>query len=293
MSDLLTHWAVFDDARRLVQVDERIDPLVRRVIEEHREFARLGALTRSGNKMLPAILTRAKQNREQLNENEAERNKLAFGLGLIAHYGADRVMKRLMADRARAQWKAEHPGEEPATKPSIREVSAYYDAHVFRKVYLDGNAEPFTSFLLAANGTPPGKALEAFIRSLFQRAMLSSHTLSPDVDDVDGWLDQMIQYAQPMYVGIAMYAEIYANPDPAKMAMYGVETLFYLENDPAVAAARTAQRGDSPSGQLDSAIAEGANRGGYGQALALAMRRLREASDWWRCERSELPEIRQ
>ena len=44
MSDLLTHWAIFDDARRLLRIDSHIEPLLREIVDETESIARLGAL---------------------------------------------------------------------------------------------------------------------------------------------------------------------------------------------------------------------------------------------------------
>ena len=44
MSDLLVHWAVFDDCRRLAQVDRQVDPLLREWVQSEREAGQpLGA----------------------------------------------------------------------------------------------------------------------------------------------------------------------------------------------------------------------------------------------------------
>ncbi len=46
MSDLLTHWAVFDDSRRLATHDARVEPLFNRLLTEKSDYARLGAMAR-------------------------------------------------------------------------------------------------------------------------------------------------------------------------------------------------------------------------------------------------------
>jgi hypothetical protein len=56
MSDLLTHWAIFEDLRRLSQHDPAIAPLFASILQEEREFARLGAISRGGSVFVPHIL---------------------------------------------------------------------------------------------------------------------------------------------------------------------------------------------------------------------------------------------
>ena len=302
MSDLLTHWAVYDDARRLAVHDPAMEPLFARLMTEEAESARLGALARAGNRWATHILRTARDAGKAPERNSLAGRKVAFALGGIAHYAADVVMKPLMSEAARADWHAAHDAMQregsseaaAAAAPSIREVSAYYDVHVFRKVYLDGREEPFSRFLLAANETAPGAALEAFARSLFQRALLSIHTLSPPKEDFDAWLERLLSLVQPLYIDIGLYTRVFERPDPDKMDAFGVETRFYVEADPVVAIARAAQGGHAPCPRaLEAALAADANRGGYGQAVALAMRRLRGATAFWRGEREATPDLKQ
>jgi len=304
LSDLLTHWAVFEDCRRLAQFDARIDPLFARLIHDEREFARLGALTRGGNRWVPEILTKARSVWAEGEGTAESGRKIAFALGGITHYAADITLKPLMSEVAQADWNASHsvmqghaPVEGEHQNPtSIREVSAYYDIKVFREVYLSGQEEPFNAFLTAANVTEPGQALEEFIRSLFQRALLSCHTLDPDRDDIEGWLDRLFGRVQPLYIDIDLYVRVAAAPDAVKMQRYRVETEFYVASDPVIAAARAIQRGTPPAqAQIDAALALAgdANRGGYGRSVALGIRRLREASAFWRGEVSGTPDLKQ
>ncbi len=301
VSDLLTHWAVFDDCRRLVQHDQAIDPTFVQIIERQREFARLGALTRGGSKWVPHILAQARAAWTTTTDRSANERKVAFALGGIAHFAADVILKPIMSRLAQADWNVaqdhmQHAAAAPddAAAASIREISAYYDCHVFRQVYLSGNEEPFSAFLTAANPTEPGKALESFVRSLFQRALLSCHTLDPDREGIDQWLDRLFARVQPLYLDIELYARVFAAPDPAKLAQYQVETAFYRLADPIVQAARAVHGGVSLSTPaLDAALTPGANSGGYGRAVELGMVTLRQASAYWRGDVSELPNLKQ
>lgn len=303
MSDLLVHWAVFDDCRRLALQDKRVEPLLAQIAHEEREFARLGALTRGGGRYVPEILGYARANWAAKSQDQTLRRKVAFALGGITHYAADQVLKPLMKQYAKADWNDAHhamqgrgnrAGVSEEAIASVREISAYYDTHVFRKVYLTGQEEPFTRFLTAANATAPGQALEEFVRSLFQRALLSAHTFDPDLTDVQQWLDRLFAQVQPLYIDIALYARVFAQPDPAKMQTFAVETAFYRDDDPVVRVSRALHQGQTISqAELDAAIHEGANRGGYGRSVELGARRLREASAYWRGETDQTPDLRQ
>ena len=269
MSDLLTHWAVYEDCRRLTPLAGGIEPLFGELIETEREYTRLGAITRGGNRWMTSILEHARDTWGQEEQHPRLGQKVAFSLGGLTHQACDNLMNPLMKRRA----------------DSKREISAYYDTHVFRQVYLTGGAEPFNRFLVADNDTAPGQALEAFVRSLFQRALLSSHTIKPDFDDVDAWLDRLFDAVQSLYIDINMYVDVFHQPDPDKVQRYGVETEFYRADDPAIQAARALQRGEKVSAEAArEALQEGANESHYAQALVLGITYLKTASAFWRRE---------
>lgn len=308
MSDLLVHWAIFEDARRLSLQDPCVEPLFARLMQDEREIARLGALSRAGKMFVPRIIDAARTARASAatgSDWKPDRRmgqRLAYALGGVTHYAADDTLKPVMSRLAQAEWNATHhamqagdQSEEARKKAeAIREISVYYDVYVFRQVYLEGQEEPFSRFLLSGNASAPGQALEEFVRSLFQRALLSSHTLSPDRENFDAWLDALLDRVQPLYLDIALYTKVFTAPDPAKMEAYSVTGAFYRTDDPLVLAARAAQRGEMVDRSfLDSALAPGTNAGGYGRALALAMTRLRELTQYWRGERSEFIDLQQ
>jgi hypothetical protein len=297
MSDLLTHWAVFEDCRRLALLDNRVDPLLARVMHEEREFARLGALARSGARFVPHVLRSTREVYRQDGEVGSSRRKLAFALGGITHYAADVIIKPLLKSRTQMDWNEAHHrmqhGDSAPDSP-IHEISAYYDTHVFRKVYLAGREEPFNRFLLTENATEPGQALEEFVFALFQRALLASHTLAPDEDDFDGWLDNLIARVQPLYVDVRTFVRVFAAPDPDKMRAYGVEDAFYLEEDPAIRTARSVQADQTVrASELAAALDEAANTSSYAKAVCRGLQRLRQASAFWCGECETTPDLQQ
>jgi hypothetical protein len=301
MSDLLTHWAIFEDLRRYAQLDAAIEPLFARLMDKEREYARLGAITRGGSKIVPGILTSARREWPGDNPHRLEM-RLAFALGMITHFPTDQVLKPLMSKLAGADWNSSHhqaQGKHAAGDPEqdlnpIREISAYYDVHVFRKVYLSGHEEPFSRFLVGENSTESGAALEEFARALFQRSLLASHTFDPDYTNLDGWLDNLLGKVQPLYVAIETYSRVFNQPDARKMEDFQVESAFYLETDPIIHAARRLQRGEVlGAAELEAAWSCGANQSGYGRALELGVRTLRIASGYWQGKTQELPDLNQ
>ena len=172
MSDMLTHWAVFDDCRRLVQFDDRVDPTFQRVVETERNHARIGAVIRGEGIWITPILERA---REQWNRPEMHPEldrRVAFCLAGLAHTACDLAMKPLMEASVLADEASQTP-----SKDANREVYAYHDTYVFRQIYLNGNEEPFNRFLLAENETAPGLVLENFAQTVFQGETFSCHSI--------------------------------------------------------------------------------------------------------------------
>jgi hypothetical protein len=285
---MLTHWAVFDDSRRLAAADRQVEPSFRESIETERDFARLGSLSRGGGRWVPAILAWAREARTQAQPPPGLGRNVAFALGGITHAACDRLMKPLMSHCAGVNWDATHHAMqrgEATEAMAVQEVSAYYDAHVFRKVYLGGAAEPFGRSFLSLNDTVSGAALEEYMRAQLQRALLAAHTLAPPADDILGWLDRLAEQLQPYYLDVALWVKVFQQPDPALLQRYMVETAFYREDDPAIKLARAAQEGEPPAQEaLDAALAPGANAGRYGQAVETAVRYLRGASAYWRGE---------
>ncbi len=304
MSDLLTHWAVFEDMRRLAALDLRMARDLVAILESERQYARLGSVSRGGARFVPHVLSRARGEWAAAQAaggaaRDLLARKVAYALGGIAHFPADYILKPVMSRLAGADWNATHHAmqkgvaEAPALE-AIQEVSVYYDVKVFREVYLAGSEDPFNRFLFADSRLEPVRALEEFVTSLFQRALLAAHTLAPDREDLDGWLDNLIGQVQPLYLSVERYVSAFRSPDPEKMRRYGVETEFYRKDDPAVAAARAAQRGEKVTASaLEEAIGDDANRGGYGRAVALGVRTLRRASDYWEHRSDEIPDVSQ
>ena len=280
MSDLITHWAVFDDARRLAAFDPRIEPLFLDILNETADVARLGALSRGGNWWTGQILRAAREN--QTPDDARWRQKLAYGLGGLLHYPADFEFKALMKRLVK-----EVPGA------TTREVYAYQDCHVFREVYASGQEQPFSPHFLAPNDTEAGRELELLVRALFQRALLSSHTLAPDRANFDGWLDNLLDKVQPLYVDVGLYVAVWNAPDPQKIAAYEIETAFYGADDLMIQLARRAGNGGQISqSELDEAL-QNPGQSGYARALMLGVQVLRDATRFWRGETDETPDVSQ
>lgn len=296
MSDMLTHWASFDDCRILAQKDNRIEPAFRTIIHEQRAFARFGSLTFGGTQWMTPTLRNAREYFANPKLREKGERNIAFVLGGLIHQACDRVMKPVLTEASGYDWSVmqkimkagpQSIRDHAAEVAKTQEVSAYFDAEVFREVYLAHGQEPFTSLFM---GVPEsgGSLLEESIRAMFQRSLLSSHTLKPDFDHMEDWLDNLFGTLQPLFLEVPHWVEAYQHPDPQKVADYGIAK-FYDPADPTIKAARLLQQGLPLDPKLEAAVYEhGEITCAYGNILQTGLGYLRSASAYWRGEEEEV-----
>src|SRR5258708_3260385 len=133
MSDMLTHWAAYEDCRRLAQLDERIEPVFRAAMEERRDVGRLGTLTRLGGKWMQPLLQSVRPNWNDIDPDPDQVRNLAFVLGGLVHQATDNVMKPPLSDAAGGNWSQMQaylrgtPGT-PPVDPAIVEAAHEYSA---------------------------------------------------------------------------------------------------------------------------------------------------------------------
>jgi hypothetical protein len=260
------------------------------------QIARLGALTRGGGKWMHPLLAIARDQWDDPDAHPLIDRRLAWVVGGITHQACDTVAKPLLSKHAGSEWNLTHEvlqrnpevkgREGEVNTDRVQECSAYYDAHVFRKVYLDGKESPFTSRFLSADWGPGAEALKEFVGTAFQHALLSAHTLRPPSEGGPegflAWQDEVFKYMQPRYLFPEKWIAAYNNPEPAKMKDYAVETEFYRDDDPIIEVARRAHRGENvPAREIQAASADDTNQSTYGQALELSLRYLRNGTAYW------------
>ena len=181
MSDLLTHWAVMDDCRRLMPFIEGIAPEFGECLNRHQRIARLGAISRTEAHWIPPILRWAREHWNETSLHPEVEIKLAFCVAGLTHAACDLEMKELRIKTVLADENSPNP-----TKDNVeRLVYAYQDTHVFRKVYRDGQEEPFNPFMMAEIPEGAGRRLEAMAKAMFQLAMMGTRTMVQDEAELD------------------------------------------------------------------------------------------------------------
>jgi hypothetical protein len=270
---------MFEDCRRLAPYTESVEPLFCTLMETERTHAGLGVVTTGRDRLrwLSGMLKHARDDWEQPVPRDPRGRHVAFVLGVLLRRACDRAVKPLMKQCAATAKKTASPPSK-----AFRDVSAYYDTHIFRHVYLSGASGPFNHFLFADNQTVSGQAVEMFVRALFQRTLLASHSLVPDEADMDGWIDRLVDAVQPIPIDLKLFVDVFERPDPDRFQQYGVDTRFYRADDPAIQAARRLQHGEHlERAFVQQALAKGANTSHYGRALELGIVYLNNASAVW------------
>lgn len=181
MSDLLTHWAVMDDCRRLMPFAEGIAPEFSESLNRHHRIARLGAITRTEGHWIPPILRWTRQHWADPTMHPEVEIKLAFCVAGLAHTACDVLMKKLRIKSVLADENSPNPTSDNVE----RLVYAYHDTYVFRQVYRDGRQEPFNPFMMAEIKTEAGRTLEKMAKALFQLAMLGTRKMVQDEAELD------------------------------------------------------------------------------------------------------------
>lgn len=276
MSEQITHTAIVDDCARLTRWAPDICDAFKTTIAADLEIARLGGITRHGDRHNPGLLTRLRE--VWPDPSEMERRKLVFVLGWLSHRAADRTMKIVFRTLD-----PDCPDRPPT------DCSIYHDVTVYREVYSGGARDPYVPGGLepefadhpAAAGLDV-EALEDLLWASWQRMLLVMHTFIPDDDNIDPWLENVIARRQRLYVELRRYAEAFAKPDPDKVKRFVEEPNFYNPDDDLIRFARSLQLGDAVEHiDFEKALADAPSASLYAKALGRAFGYTRAASAYF------------
>ena len=267
MSEHITHLAICDDTARLAAHHPGVHPLFKELLAARLEIARMGTITRSADRWTAELLTWAREEREKPEPERDSKldDKIAFVLGSLAHRSADRLMKPIIRC-----W------VETEGKEGSREATIHQDICSFREVYGGGEgpyAGPFPKSLLDVPSTEAQRQLEAYLRVVWQRALIGMHTFAPDTGHIQDWLTKLLDPVQAFPIDLGQYARIAAEWDPAKVRKYLIDKHFYDRQDALIRYARTIQYGGTISGEevVRAAAETHETCSRYARALAKAL----------------------
>ncbi len=282
MSEHITHTVVLDDCARLAPHSDKICDAFKLCLAKHHDIARLGSVTRSGDRFTVKLLRDARERWPTRKEGDLVAEKLAFVLGWRCHLAGDRqfkpIYRRLDPER--------YAGEEVK---GAGDVSIYHDVVIFREVYDYGRKEPYVPSSLdyrleshpAASAVSIGET-QKLLRAMWQRSLLEIQSFLAADDDLDKWLEIFFARYEPFEVDLLRYAEFFHNPDPDKMRRFIIDDNFYDRTDPIIALARSIQRGAiDKTINLDRAVEAAATQSQYAQALRRGFHYLHAASDFF------------
>ncbi len=287
MSETITHTAVLDDALRLAVHSDEVCVDFRQVAAEYRDFARLGSVTRGGDRHIPPILERLRAEwRDRVAEDGLE-PRLGYVLGWMCHRATDRQMKPIFRAVDRGC----------PLRPT--DCSIYHDVFLWRTIYANDPQSPFPPLMFEA-GMASNPAAAAFnvgalkdlMRALLQTSLLELHTLTPDRDDAWGWLGRLFALYEGFPVAAERYAQVMVQPDADKVQRFIVDVDFYDGQEPIIAAARGIQRGQGVSAQQIRAATQAAPHSHYAQALKRSYDYMAAASAFFTSEMT-LEELKQ
>lgn len=276
MSENITHTAVVDDCFLLMLASDAISTQFKHASREHLSMAHLGCMTRAGDRCNPGLLESFRGRWASRSSDDHLEAKLAFVLGWLCHRAADRQMKPI--------FRRFHPQGTP--KETTTECSIYHDAYIFKTVYAGGKEPPYQPAMFGELFSELREkinvdSLQSLIHILLRRSLIEMHTLIPDEENPELWIDQLFTRQQDFYVNLQRYDDAINHPEPDKVNRYITTDNFYDPNEPIIAVARRLQYGESISGlDVTNAILAEAHSH-YAQALKTGFRYLSAASDFF------------
>lgn len=275
MSENIVHTGILDDCFRLMANSDEICESFKEAAVAHRDFARLGTITRWGDRFTVDLLSTFRERWASRSDDDQLDVKLAFVLGWPCHRATDRQMKPVFREA------------EPNRTQKPSECSIYHEAFVFHEVFQSGRQNPYheATFERSLESLPAAaidvEATEELLRVIMQRALIEMHTFIPDAEDIEGWFERLFARQQRFYVDLERYAAAITDPDPAKVKRFITDVNFYGREDPIIAGARAIQCGEAieASAIVDMTRAPAASH--YGRALQLGFTYLLAASDYF------------
>lgn len=260
MSEHIVHTAIVDDCLVLIRRSPTIHPAFVAVVSEHAEIARLGGITRSGDKHNPRLLSELRAGYPWAADDSQSATRLAFVIGWLSHRAADRNFKEVFRRL------------DPDSTLSPRDCSVYHDVWALREVY-GLNAAPFDAELLREGRD--GTGFERLSRTLVQRALIGVHTLTPEAEP-GAWIDRLVRTRSTYRVNLHRYADALHRPDPDKVRRFITEPVFYDSDDAIIQLARAGA--EAGPVVVDTSVTP---RSLYGRALARAWRYVSAASAYF------------
>jgi hypothetical protein len=253
--DGLAAIAITDDCLRLALHSGDISPSFKHVLIAQDQRPSPGTIALTGG-ILPASEQQALSMLQDLQvgirgwrSGNRQDQELALLLGWIVHRGAREVL------------------ETASAVSDTSEAQVYRDAAVIR--LWSGEY----------SGSATSEEVTELLNAMVSRAMIRFHTAIPDYDDVEGWLQRMIEWRKSHHELMQRWGRAVANPGARLTQRYVTGPNFISQGDPVIGLAARLRDGETVG--VDDAILSEPGSSLYAQALARGFGDLRAASDYF------------
>jgi hypothetical protein len=277
LSELITHIAIYEDCARLALLSPAVCAPFKMALERHWDIARLGCLTRGGDKYPVQLLEYCRGRWPNRRDGDFVEEKLSFVLGWRCHNAADRHFKPIYRRVQPEYYKEETTAD--ADEKNASDARIYHDLIVFREVYDSGKRKGFSPHMLMDS---PDVAWESTMGAMMQRSLLGLQSFASKETNPAAWAKRADQKRQEYYIDIRRYARGIESPNTDWLRRFILEDNFYDRRDPLIRLARALHDGAAKA-EIDLAGAvEGAQKQSqYAQALRKGYLYLTACSDFF------------
>ncbi len=292
MSEHITHVAVYEDCARLIKADKNNFPGVFvESIEKGYDCGLFCSGTR-GNHLNSVPIIEKYKNRDKGSFKLKELEQIAGAIGWITHRASDLQMKPL--------FKIIEDEKHPVFHDN--ECQMYHDAIVFKEVYLGGTIssesiyEPFSPATLShdMNEHPVADKInvpvtEQIFTHYFLGEYVKQHDFFNEMNDVDEYLDLVINNSQDLYEDLRVYINAFQNPEHHKLMEYIYNYNVYDQNDSLIQIVRDIQLNNKyPSNvYLKNSLNEASQQSQYAQALKKGYDFVMALADFYQDKKSK------
>jgi len=258
VSEYIAHIAICDDARAIVLQTRDLCDRHADAIRSHHRSARLGAMTSQGDRHTVDLLVDIRGRPPGIDRDRL----LAYHFGWRTHQAADRQFKAIFR-----LVEPEVYNTEELDGPT--RVSILQDLFLLHELYAGGEDDPFLEEMLTPDPDRFSSAFDGAFVSMRRIQLLGLQAALNRRQDADRWLDRADRRTQEMYVDVDRYRREFQESDAAAIRDAVERHRFYAADDPMIAVARDARRGEPiHPARLEGARTALLEQSHYARALA-------------------------
>ena len=254
-----TYTAIADDCLTLLAHDDSAGGVFRTMLT-NRDFVHLGNTSDLDEQAIHLLMENRADNIRTGYEPDECAQKEVFLFGNLCRRETEKI---------------------PELANDDEEQALQQDAAIFRVYHarsMSGTGGMTDEMLRQHNMTPEEavRKTEDFLRIVFKRAIVRTHTFKPGYEDIQTWLRRFFRKQQQYEALLPRYAGAIVRPDPALVVKHLKHPDFYNPEDRLLRMAAVLREQKSPEiGSLAEALNEEPGASVYGQALRNCCRAAR------------------